>query len=61
VIPAIGTPSFCALTRSMSTNSCGVLAENVENTWVRPGALRAAPTSSSVAAASNSEPRPWRS
>ncbi len=45
----------------MSTNSCGVLAANGENTWVRPGALRAAPTSSSVAAASISEPRPWRS
>ena len=24
----------------MSTNSCGVLAENGENTWVSPGALR---------------------
>ncbi len=45
---AIGTPSFCALTRSMSTKSCGVLAVKGENTCVSPGALRAAPTSSSV-------------
>jgi hypothetical protein len=28
----MGTPSFCAFWRSMSTNSCGVLAENGENT-----------------------------
>src|SRR6266404_2410881 len=39
---AIGTPSFCALTRSISTNSCGVLAVKGENTCVSPGALRAA-------------------
>ena len=45
---AIGTPSFCALTRSISTNSCGVLAVKGENTCVSPGALRAAATSSSV-------------
>ena len=58
---AIGTPSFCALTRSISTNTCGVLAVKGENTCVSPGALRAAATSSSVAAASSSGPRPWRS
>src|SRR3981189_2502762 len=56
----IGTPSFCALMRSISTNTCGVLAVKGENTEVRPGALRAAATSSSVAAAKASEPRPLR-
>jgi hypothetical protein len=57
-MPAMGTPSFCALTRSMSTNNCGVLALKGENTEVRFGDLRAAATSSSVAAANNSGPRP---
>src|ERR1700761_6711662 len=59
----IGTPSFCALVRSMSTNSCGVLAENGENTVGASsvGDLRAAATSSSVPPASSSGPRPWRS
>ncbi|MGY3371059.1 hypothetical protein ACVWZL_008184 [Bradyrhizobium sp. GM2.4] len=62
-MPAMGTPSFCALVRSMSTKSCGVLAENGENTEgaSSEGDLRAAATSSSVAAASISGPRPWRS
>src|ERR1700736_6594884 len=58
---AIGTPSFCALTRSISTKSCGVFAVKGENTCVSPGALRAAATSSSLAAANSSGPRPWRS
>src|SRR4029079_11931366 len=59
----MGTPSFCALTWSMSTKTCGVLAENGENTVGArsSGDLRAAATSSSVAAASSSGPRPCRS
>ena len=60
-MPAMGTPSFCALTRSMSTKTCGVFAVNGENTEVRFGDLRAAATSSSVAADNSSGPRPWRS
>ena len=58
---AMGTPSFCALMRSMSTKTCGVFALKGENTEVRPGALRAAATSSSVAAASSSGRAPCRS
>jgi hypothetical protein len=57
----IGTPSFCALIRSISTKTCSVFAENGENTEVNPGVWRAAMSSSSVVAASSSGPRPCRS
>ncbi|MCY1182470.1 hypothetical protein D9M73_230320 [compost metagenome] len=55
------TPSISARSRSSSTNTCGVLAENGEYTPVMPGVALAAATSSAVALASASLPSPARS